>query len=80
MKKEPWVDQDVCISCGLCIGNVPDVFRFSENGKAECYDPDGASEEEIQNEAIDVCPVSCIRRRNSDLRPAILPKRETRVA
>lgn len=60
MAKEPWVDQDVCISCGLCTDNVPEVFRFADNGKAECYDPTGASEEEIQNNAIDVCPVACI--------------------
>ncbi|MFA5516612.1 MAG: ferredoxin [Desulfuromonadales bacterium] len=39
MPKKPWVDQEVCISCGLCISNIPDVFRFAENGKAECYDP-----------------------------------------
>lgn len=60
MEKEPWVDQDICISCGLCIDNVPDVFRFDANGKAECYDPAGASAEKIEAEAIDVCPVSCI--------------------
>jgi ferredoxin len=60
MAKKPWVDQDQCISCGLCVGNLPDVFRFAENGKAECFDPEGASEEDIQSEAIDVCPVSCI--------------------
>jgi ferredoxin len=60
MAKEPWVDQDVCISCGLCVDNVPDVFRFAGNGKAECYDPTGASAEVIEAEAIDVCPVSCI--------------------
>lgn len=60
MAKEPWVDQDTCISCGLCTDNVPEVFRFDDSGKAECYDPIGASEEEIQNNAVDVCPVSCI--------------------
>lgn len=60
MAKEPWVDQDVCISCGLCVTNVPDVFRFDENGKAECYDPNGASEDVIQAEAVDICPVACI--------------------
>jgi ferredoxin len=58
--KTVWVDQDVCISCGLCIDNVPDVFRFADDGKAEAFDPAGASEEIIQQEAIDVCPVSCI--------------------
>jgi ferredoxin len=60
MKKTVQVDQDVCISCGLCIANVPDVFRFADDGKAEVYDPEGASEDTIQQEAIDICPVSCI--------------------
>lgn len=60
MAREPFVDQDLCISCGLCIDNLPSVFRFDDNNKAECYDPTGASEEEIQSEAIDICPVSCI--------------------
>jgi ferredoxin len=50
----------MCISCGICVDNLPDVFRFSGNGKAECFDPNGASEEDIQQQAIDVCPVSCI--------------------
>ena len=60
MAQEAFVDQDMCIECGICVGNLPDVFRFASNGKAECFDPAGASEEEIQREAIDVCPVSCI--------------------
>ena len=60
MSREPFVDQDLCISCGICVNNLPDVFRFNGNGKAECFDPDGASEEDIQEQAIDVCPVSCI--------------------
>ena len=33
MIKKPWVDQDECISCGLCIDNLPGVFRFADNGK-----------------------------------------------
>jgi ferredoxin len=60
MAKSPWVDQDECISCGLCVDNLPDVFRLADNGKAECYNPGGATEAEIQSEAIDVCPVECI--------------------
>ncbi len=61
MAKSPWVDKEVCISCGICVSNVPEVFRFDDDGKAECYDPTGASEEEIQTGAIDACPVSCIQ-------------------
>ncbi len=60
MAKIPWVDRNVCISCGLCIGNSPGVIRYADIGKAECCDPNGASEEEIQSEAIDDCPVECI--------------------
>ena len=60
MAKEVVVNQDECISCELCVNNLPDVFRMADNGKAECYNPAGASEDEIQQNAIDMCPVSCI--------------------
>ena len=59
--RKPWVDQDACIGCGLCVDNVPDVFRLREHDKAEVYDPGGAYEATIQLEAIDICPVSCIQ-------------------
>ena len=60
MAKAPWVDQETCISCGLCTDSLPEVFRFDDSGKAECFNPTGASEADIQNNAIDICPVSCI--------------------
>ncbi|HXE95092.1 MAG TPA: ferredoxin [Dongiaceae bacterium] len=60
MAKEVFVDQDMCIGCELCVDNLPDVFHMSSNGKAECFDPNGATEMEIQLQAIDVCPVTCI--------------------
>ena len=60
MAKKAWVDQDECISCGLCVDNLPDVFRFDESGKAECFDSFAASEDKIQVCAIDACPVFCI--------------------
>lgn len=59
MSKKPSVDQDSCISCGLCISTCPGVFQFNSSGKSEVFDPDGASEQEIQ-QAIDGCPVQCI--------------------
>jgi len=58
--KQPVVNQECCISCGLCISICPGVFRFSSSGRSECFDPDGAAEKEIQL-AIDSCPVQCIR-------------------
>lgn len=60
MARQVSVNQDDCISCGLCVGNLPDVFRFNDDGKAECFDASGASEDDIQRDAIDICPVSCI--------------------
>ncbi len=61
MAKKPWVDKEECISCELCVINCPDVFRLDENNKAECFDPKGSSEDDIQTNAIDACPVSCIQ-------------------
>lgn len=60
MAKIVFVDQDLCIGCGVCVNNLPEVFRFNDENKAECHNPVGASEDEIQEQAIDVCPVACI--------------------
>jgi ferredoxin len=60
MARKVEVNEDECISCGLCVANLPAVFRFDDDGKAECFDPEGAPEEDIQANAIDICPVSCI--------------------
>jgi len=59
MAKMPYVDQEECTGCGLCEETCPGVFQLNEDGVAEVYNPEGASEEEIQ-EAIDICPVECI--------------------
>ena len=32
-----FVDQSVCMGCGLCAGTAPDVFRMNDNGTAEAY-------------------------------------------
>ncbi len=59
MAKIPYVDKEVCIGCGVCADTVPTVFRLDDEMKAEVFDPAGAAEEAIQ-EAMDLCPVSCI--------------------
>jgi ferredoxin len=60
MTRIPRVDKDSCTSCELCVTNLPEVFRLDEDGLAECYNPQGASEEQIEEEAIEVCPAECI--------------------
>lgn len=59
MHSSPVVDQEICISCGLCVNSCPLVFRFNSAGKSECYDQSGADEAAIQA-AIDGCPVQAI--------------------
>ena len=59
MAKIPYVDQDECTGCGLCEDVCPEVFRLNEDDISEVHDPDGASEELIE-EAMDSCPVECI--------------------
>jgi ferredoxin len=58
MPREPLVDADLCTGCELCVETCPDVFEMQDD-VAAVANPDGASEEEIQ-EAIDNCPVEAI--------------------
>ena len=61
MNKRVYVDQDECIGCGSCEEICPDVFKLNQDTeKAEVIKPQGGPEDQIQ-EAIDTCPVSCIR-------------------
>lgn len=55
----PVVDQDACISCGLCVELAPHTFQLNADNLSEVIDPRGDPENVIQ-EAIDGCPVSCI--------------------
>jgi len=56
----PYIDVDECIACGSCEEVCPGVFKLNEElGYAQVTDPEGASEEEIQ-EAMNICPAQCI--------------------
>lgn len=56
-----YVDQEMCIGCGLCEGNCPGVFRMNDAGKAEaCADTTDENHGAVM-EAINGCPVSAIR-------------------
>ena len=55
-----FVNQDLCIGCGLCEGIEPSVFRMNDENKAEAYADTTPETEETVAEAIDSCPVGAI--------------------
>jgi len=71
MARTPEIDQDCCIGCEVCTQTCPEVFRMQgdadghdhdhghDHGKAEVYNPTGASEAKIE-QAMDNCPAACI--------------------
>ncbi|HBA89366.1 MAG TPA: ferredoxin [Geobacter sp.] len=59
MASEVYVDQEICIGCGLCVSIVPEVFRLNDAGVSEVHNQEGAAQAKVQ-EAIDSCPVNCI--------------------
>ncbi len=57
-----YVDQDLCISCGLCISTCEEVFVWNDDEKAEAVKPE--VEEDLQEavkEAVDSCPTEAIK-------------------
>ena len=55
------IDQDGCVSCGLCVETCPEVFRMGDDGPAEVYVETVPSDAESSaSEAQDNCPVSVI--------------------
>lgn len=56
------VDQDLCISCGLCIDTCPDVFDWNDDGKADVrVNPVPEEHEDAANEAMEGCPTDAIQ-------------------
>lgn len=55
------IDRGGCISCGLCEGTCPSVFRMAEDGLAEVYhQPETAGEQADAESAAGGCPVAVI--------------------
>lgn len=52
---DPWE----CISCGTCVEQTDRVFALPDDGKATPIAQDGPMD--LIQEAIDACPVTCIR-------------------
>jgi ferredoxin len=60
MGKKVYIDQEECIGCGTCEELCPQVFQLDEESqKAQVIMPEGGPEELIE-EAMESCPVSCI--------------------
>lgn len=59
-KKEVYVDEPICIGCTLCTQICPNVFEMNDDGKSYAKNPEADTEENIQ-QAVDACPVSCIK-------------------
>jgi ferredoxin len=60
MAKAVYIDEEECIGCGSCVEICPEVFQMQEGEeKAAVIKPEGGPEDLIQ-EAMDTCPVSCI--------------------
>ena len=57
-----YVDQDLCISCGLCVSTCEEVFHWNDDDKAEAIDEEvAAGLEDSVKEAIDGCPTEAIK-------------------
>jgi len=55
------VDQEVCIGCALCTQLCESVFEMRDDGKSHVIDGADTTASCV-DDAIDQCPVSCIRR------------------
>lgn len=56
-----YVDQDGCISCGVCIDVCPEVFSYNDDGVSQAIEGDISDKYlEQAEEARDGCPVSVI--------------------
>ena len=56
-----YVDQDMCIGCGLCEGICPAVFQMNDDGKAVAAADTTDENRDAVMEAIDGCPAGAIR-------------------
>ena len=56
-----YVDQDLSISCGLCISTCEEVFFWNDDDKAEAIDEEVPEElEDAVKDAIESCPTEAI--------------------
>lgn len=54
------VNQDICIGCGACQGEYPDVFEINDEGLAEVQDKKELQATEEAEIMTGICPVGAI--------------------
>jgi ferredoxin len=55
------VNQDLCISCGLCVSSCPEVFSWNGDEKAEATaDKIAEDQEDCARDAAEGCPTDAI--------------------
>lgn len=55
------VEQDACLGCGSCEAVAPEVFRMNDEGLAEAYAEVTEDLKPAVEEAMGMCPGSCIK-------------------
>ena len=57
---QAFVDKDICVACGMCVGACPEGFRMGADGLAEGYQelPEAAVDDALQ--VAEDCPVGAI--------------------
>jgi ferredoxin len=56
------IDIEECVGCQSCVELCPDVFGFDDQSEKALVLPSGDESLDCVQEAIDTCPVECIRR------------------
>ncbi|MCI8445176.1 MAG: ferredoxin [Bacilli bacterium] len=54
------VNQDICIGCGACQAEYPDVFEINDEGLAEVQNGREMQEQEEAEIMTGICPVGAI--------------------
>ena len=54
-------EKDKCIGCGSCQAVCPKYWQLGEDNKANFSGPEELEEAGCNQEAVDSCPVQCIK-------------------
>ena len=54
------IDADLCTACGLCVDDVPEVFKMGDDVAEVIVDEVPADQEDAVKDAADSCPSEAI--------------------